>query len=212
MGAGAGGGAEAGAAIPAIVLASASRTRAAMLEAAGVPFRIDAAAIDEVEIRAALLAERAIPAQIAETLSELKAQRVARRHPGSLVLGADQVLAMGDTLFDKPGDRAAAARQLAALSGNSHRLYSAVVVVRDGARLWHHVGMAELTMRRIDAGFIDGYLDDAGDAVLHSVGAYQLEGLGAQLFSRVDGDFFTVLGLPLLPLLGFLREHRVIPS
>ncbi|MDZ4737979.1 MAG: Maf family protein [Rhodospirillaceae bacterium] len=197
---------------PAIVLASASRARATMLEAAGVPFAIDAAAIDEDDVKAALVAERATPAQVAETLAELKALRVARRHPGSLVIGADQVLAHDDALFDKPKDRADAARQLATLAGKSHRLYSVAVVVRDGARLWHHGDMAELTMRPLTAEFIDQYLDRAGDAVTQSVGAYQLEGLGAQLFTRVRGDFFTVLGLPLLPLLGFLRGHGVVPA
>ncbi|MEX0808828.1 MAG: Maf family protein [Dongiaceae bacterium] len=201
---------------PAIVLASASRARATMLEAAGVAFTIDAAAIDEDEVKAALAAERATPAQVAETLAELKALRVARRHPGSLVLGADQVLALEDapgaTIFDKPKDREDAVRQLAALAGRSHRLHSVAVVVRDGARLWHHGDMAELTMRPLTRDFIDHYLDRAGPAVTHSVGAYQLEGLGAQLFTRVRGDFFTVLGLPLLPLLGFLRGHGVVPT
>ncbi|MEX2201237.1 MAG: Maf family protein [Dongiaceae bacterium] len=199
-----------------IVLASASRARAAMLEAAGVPFLVDAASIDEVEVKAALAGERASPAQIAETLAELKALCVARRHPGLLVLGADQVLALDDgpgaTIFDKPKDRADAARQLAMLAGKTHRLYSVGVVVRDGARLWHHGDMAELSMRPLSGSSIEAYLDRAGDDVCATVGAYKLEGLGAQLFSRVRGDFFTVLGLPLLPLLGYLREQGVVPA
>lgn len=196
----------------AIVLASASRARAAMLEAAGVPFLVDAASIDETEVKAALAGERASPAQVAETLAELKALRVARRHPGLLVLGADQVLALDDALLDKPKDRADAARQLALLAGKTHRLHSVGVVVRDGVRLWHHGDMAELSMRPLSDRSIEAYLDRAGDDVCASVGAYRLEGLGAQLFSRVRGDFFTVLGLPLLPLLGYLREQGVVPT
>ncbi len=134
----------------------------------------------------------------------------------ALVLGCDQVLALGtesgSAIFDKPADRAAAAAQLRDLAGRRHVLVSAAVVVRDGQLLWHHADMAELTMRPLSDEFIDGYLQAAGDDVLHSVGAYQLEGLGAQLFSQVRGDFFTILGLPLLPLLGFLREHGVVPT
>lgn len=198
-----------------LVLASASRARQTMLTAAGVPFATDPASIDEEETRAALRAERAPPRAIAETLAELKALRVTRRHPGALVLGCDQVLALGteagSTMFDKPADLAAAAAQLRALAGRNHWLISAAVVVRDGQRLWHHADMAELAMRPLSDEFIDRYLAMAGADVCASVGAYRLEGPGAQLFASVRGDFFTVLGLPLLPLLGFLREHGVVP-
>lgn len=199
-----------------LVLASASRARQSMLKAAGVPFSVDVAAIDEAAAKDSLKGERAPPRAVAETLAELKARRVGQRRPDALVLGCDQVLSLGTeagaAIFDKPADRAAAAAQLRALSGQRHILISAAVVVREGRLLWHHADMAELTMRPLSDDFIDGYLQSAGDDVLHSVGAYQLEGLGAQLFSAVRGDFFTILGLPLLPLLGFLREHGVVPT
>ena len=195
-----------------IVLASASPARAALLRAAGIPIRVDAAAIDEAEVKASLRAVGAEPAAVAEALAELKAQRVSRRHPGSLVIGADQVLECDGILFDKPADLAAARSQLLALRGRRHQLVSAAVLVRDGQRLWHHVARADLTMREFSTDFLDRYLRSAGGATLSSVGAYQLEGVGAQLFSSVDGDYFTILGLPLLPLLGILREHGVLPS
>lgn len=195
-----------------VVLASASPARAALLRAAGIPVTIDAAAVDEAEVRASLRAAGAAPAAIAEALAELKAQRVARRHPGSLVIGADQVLECDGVLFDKPTDSTDARRQLLALRGQQHRLVSALVLVRDGQRLWHHVGRADLKMRDFSTAFLERYLQAAGGAALSSVGAYQLEGVGAQLFATVDGDYFTILGLPLLPLLDILREHGILPS
>jgi septum formation protein len=135
--------------------------------------------------------------------------RISRRHPGALVIGADQVLRHGEQLLDKPMDRAAARRQLTALRGQRHELISAVVAVRDGIRLWHHVGRAGLDMRDFSDSFLEHYLRTAGDAVLAAVGAYQLEGPGVQLFQRIEGDYFTILGLPLLPLLDFLRAQGV---
>ncbi|MGH6931589.1 MAG: Maf family protein [Dongiaceae bacterium] len=195
-----------------VVLASASAARARLLRAAGLPIQVDPAAIDEDEIKASLRQAGATAAQLAETLAELKAMRISRRHPGALVVGADQVLQQGDVLFDKPADIAAARRQLTALRGQDHDLVSAVVVVRDGVRLWQHIGQARLTMRDFSELFLDQYLSNAGGAVLGSVGAYQFEGLGIQLFRRVDGDYFTILGLPLLPLLDFLREQGVVSS
>jgi septum formation protein len=195
-----------------LVLASGSATRAAMLRAAGVVPLIDPAAIDEDETKASLKAGGASAGDAAEALAELKAQRVSRRHPGALVLGCDQLLECEGAWFDKPADRAAARRQLLALRGRTHRLVSAAVAMRDGSRLWHHIASAELTMRPFGETFLDSYLDRAGDAVLASVGAYQIEGLGSQLFARVEGDWFTILGLPLLPLLAFLRDHRVLPT
>lgn len=202
--------AQLAAASASIVLASASSARAALLRAAGIPILVDAAAIDEAEVKASLRAAGAGAAAVAETLAELKAQRVARRHAGSLVIGADQVLECDSVLFDKPLEPAAAQAQLLALRGRRHRLVSAVVLVRDGGRIWHHVDRAELTMREFSTGFLDRYLDAAGEAALSSVGAYQLEGVGAQLFAAVDGDYFTILGLPLLPLLDILREQGVL--
>lgn len=202
----------AGLATAAVVLASASPARAALLRAVGIPVIVDAAAIDESEVKASLRAMGAEPAAVAEALAELKAQRVSRRHPGSLVIGADQVLECDGVLFDKPPDLAAARNQLLALRGRWHRLVSAVVLARDGQRVWHHVDRANLTMRDFSTHFLDHYLRSAGAAALSSVGAYQLEGVGAQLFAGIDGDYFTILGLPLLPLLDILREHGALPS
>lgn len=198
------------AAVPTVVLASGSRTRAEMLERAGVRVTLAPAAVDEEEIKLAARAEGAPVEDVAEALAELKAQRVTRKHPGALVIGADQMLECDGRWFDKPADRDAARVQLQDLRGKTHRLVSCAVVIRDGERLWHHVDRARLTMRPFSDAFLDSYLNAAGDDVLGSVGAYHLEGLGAQLFHRVDGDFFTILGLPLLPLLGFLRVHGVI--
>lgn len=196
-------------AAPKLVLASGSRTRAAMLEQAGVPAILDRPLVDEDEVKAAGRAEGVPADAVAEALAELKAQRITRRHPGALVVGADQMLDCEGRWFDKPADRAAARAQLLDLRGQTHQLVSCAVVVRDGERMWHKTDSARLTMRNFSEAFLDDYLDRVGDEVLHSVGAYQLEGLGAQLFHRVEGDFFTILGLPLLPLLGFLRVHGV---
>ncbi|WP_377808270.1 nucleoside triphosphate pyrophosphatase [Azospirillum sp. A29] len=196
-------------AAPKLVLASGSRTRAAMLEQAGVTAILDKPLVDEDEVKAAGRAEGVPADAVAEALAELKAQRITRRHPGALVVGADQMLDCEGRWFDKPADRAAARAQLLDLRGKTHQLVSCAVVVRDGERMWHKTDSARLTMRNFSEAFLDDYLDRVGDEVLHSVGAYQLEGLGAQLFHRVEGDFFTILGLPLLPLLGFLRVHGV---
>lgn len=195
-----------------VILASASKARFALLRAAGVPVAVEAAAVDEAELKASLRAARATAAAMAETLAELKAGRVSRRHPRQLVIGADQVLECDGIVFDKPADLSEARQQLLALRGRRHRLLSAVVLVRDGQRLWHHVGRADLAMRDFGEQFLDDYLHAAGDAALSSVGGYQIEGLGAQLFAGIDGDYFTILGLPLLPLLEILREHGVLPS
>ncbi len=195
---------------PAVVLASASRTRLELLLCAGVSARAEPARVDEQEVRASLRAEKANVEDAAETLAELKARKVSRHASGALVIGADQILDCDGAWFDKPPDRARAAADLRALSGKRHSLATAVCVVRDGARLWHHRESARLTMRPLGDAFIEAYLDAVGVDALASVGAYQLEGLGAQLFSRVEGDYFTILGLPLLPLLEFLRNHGVV--
>ncbi|MGE5503642.1 MAG: Maf family protein [Actinomycetota bacterium] len=190
-----------------IVLASGSAARRAMLEQAGVAFAVGVAAVDEDAVKAALRTETDNPARAAEALAELKAVRVSARHPGAIVVGADQMLDCDGRWFDKPSTPADARAQLATLRNRRHRLTSAVVAVRDGRRLWHHTEPAWLTMRAFSDAFLDRYLEQAGELVLSSVGAYQLEGLGAQLFLAVEGDFFTILGLPLLALLDFLREN-----
>lgn len=193
-----------------LVLASASATRAAMLRAAGVAFEVDPGAVDEAEVKAAMRADGASPGDVAEALAELKARGVSARHPDALVIGADQMLACGGAWFDKPADRDAARKQLQRLSGAQHELVSAAVIVRDGTRIWHATRRARLSMRVLSDGFLDAYLDACGNDVTGSVGAYRLEALGAQLFVEIEGDHFTVLGLPLLPLLAFLRERAVL--
>jgi septum formation protein len=194
-----------------LVLASASAVRARLLSAAGIAFEQHPAAVDEAELKASMRADGAAPEDAAIALAELKAMRISARAPDALVIGVDQILDCDGVWFDKPADRAAAAASLAALSGRAHGLVSAACVVRDGVRLWHAVDRATLHMRALDAGFIAAYLAAAGPQVLASVGVYQLEGLGAHLFTRIDGDYFTILGLPLLPLLAYLREHGVAP-
>jgi len=197
---------------PPVVLASASAARRRLLADAGIDVTADAPRVDEDSVKAAFRADGAGPGDAAEALAEMKAQRVTTRHPGAFVIGADQVLICEGHWFDKPADRADAAAHLRALSGRRHQLVVTAVVVRDATRLWHYTDRAELAVRPLSDAFIESYLDAAGPAVLHSVGAYQLEGRGAQLFTEVRGDFFTVLGLPLLPLLGFLREHKVVAT
>lgn len=195
---------------PMLVLASASKARAAMLSQAGVPVVCDPADIDEATVKRSCRTNGVEVEAAAETLAELKARAVARRHPGALVLGADQMLECDGVWLDKPGDRERARAQLRTLRGRTHRLISAAVIVRDGRRVWRHVDAARLTVRSFSDRFLEDYLDAAGEAVLHSVGAYHLEGLGAQLFDRVEGDFFTVLGLPLLPVLGYVRTQGIL--
>lgn len=194
-----------------LVLASTSVSRMALLRAAGVAFEAVAPNVDEGEIKAAMLAEGARPRDIADALAELKAVRVSRRVPGALVLGSDQVLETADgALLDKPEGRAGAEAHLRRLMGAEHRLITAAVIALDGQPVWRVVDTARLTMRPLSDAFIAAYLDSEGDAVLGSVGAYRLEGLGAQLFTRVEGDHFTILGLPLLQVLDYLRVRGVI--
>src|SRR5580698_3676895 len=188
-----------------LVLASKSAIRRTLLETAGLPVEICAADIDERGIEAKSAAQT--PEAVAALLAREKACAIARSRPGRLVLGADQVLALDNRRFSKPNDRTAARVQLRALSGRTHALYSAVVFVQDDAVLFEYVGIARLTMRALSDRFLDDYLDTVGDAAMASVGAYQLEGRGVQLFDRIEGDYFTVLGLPLLPALDFLRRH-----
>ena len=194
---------------PALILASRSAGRAALLRAARVPVEIVPAAVDEAAVKAGMLADGAPPRDIADALAELKALRVAGRHPASIVLGADQVLVCDGRLYDKPRDLAEARAQLLALRGQRHELISAAVAFENAAPVWRHVGRAQLTMRRFSEAFLDAYLAEQGPELLSSVGAYRLEDGGAQLFSRVEGDIFTVMGLPLLELLAFLRTRGI---
>ena len=188
-----------------LVLASRSAVRRTLLEAAGIAVEICPADIDErgVEAGAPLQA----PVAIAALLAREKASVIARLNRGRLILGADQTLSLDGRRFTKPADRTAAREQLRALSGRTHELYSAIAFVQDGAVLFEHVGVARLTMRTVSDQFLDDYLEVVGDAATASVGAYQLEGFGIQLFERLDGDYFTVLGLPLLTALDFLRRR-----
>jgi len=191
-----------------LILASASPSRRQMLANAGLAFDIEPAGVDEEEITRSL-GSRAAPQELASTLAEMKAVKVSSRHPEAMVIGADSTLACNGRLFDKPPTMDAARKQLMALRGQTHELFSSVVVARGGQRLWHWAERARLTMRPFSESFVDTYLARAGEDVLTSVGAYQLEGLGAHLFTRVDGDYFTILGLPLLPLLSFLAGHGI---
>ena len=191
-----------------LVLASQSEVRGKMLAAAGLRFEIRPAHIDEraVETQAGV----ADASAAARLLARVKAQAVSAQRPGQLVLGADQTLALGTTRFSKPTDRNKATEQLRALRGRTHELHSAVALVRDGAVLFDCVDTARLTMRDVSDRFLNDYLDMAGEAAVHSVGAYQLEGIGIHLFEKVKGDYFTILGLPLLPLLKFLRQEKFV--
>ena len=191
-----------------LVLASKSDVRGKILAAAGLRFDIKPAQIDERAVEAS--AGAADAAAVARFLARAKANTVAHTVPGRLVLGADQTLARGNTRFSKPVNRAAAAEQLRALRGRTHELHSALALVRDGAVLFDCVDSARLTMRNFSDRFLEDYLDMAGDAALASVGAYQLEGIGIHLFERVEGDYFTILGLPLLPLLAYLRQNGFV--
>ena len=191
-----------------LILASQSRARQALLANAGIAFEAVPADIDERAIQ--LAAGLPAPGDIAAVLARAKAVSVSSRHPGRFVVGADQTLALGGRLFSKPAGRAQAAEQLRALAGQTHELHSAVAVACDNKILFADVAVARMTMRPLDDNAISAYLDAAGEAVTASVGAYQLEGLGIHLFGRVEGDHFTVLGLPLLPLLEFLRSRQLL--
>ncbi|MDR6658039.1 Maf family protein [Tardiphaga sp. 20_F10_N6_6] len=191
-----------------LILASQSLARRELLANAGITFDAMPADIDErgIQQKSGLKA----PGEIAALLAERKAAFISLRHPGRYVLGADQILALGDRMFSKPAGREQAAEQLAILAGRTHELHSALAVVCDGATLFSNVSVAHMTMRKLDDAAINAYLDAAGDKVTTSVGAYQLEGLGVHLFELIEGDHFTILGLPLLPLLSFLRGEEMI--
>lgn len=199
---------------PHLILASGSSTRRAMLAAAGVAFEVVPADVDEPALRSAFRQQhpRATSMNIAEMLAAAKAQDVGRRHPQALVIGSDQVLDLDGEIFAKPHDAAGVRTTLQRLSGRTHALHAAVALARGEDVAWSANDTATLTMRALSPAFIDGYVDRAGAAVCQSVGAYQIEGLGIQLFKRIDGDHFTILGMPLLPLLQELRAQGVLAT
>jgi septum formation protein len=191
-----------------LVLASKSDIRGKILAAAGLRFEIRPAQIDERAIEAKAGSPDAAAA--ASLLARAKADAGAALMPGRVVLGADQTLALGADRFSKPANRDEASKQLRALRGKTHALHSALALVRDGTLLFAFIDTARLTMRDVSDRFVDDYLDMAGDVALSSVGGYQLEGIGIHLFERVEGDYFTILGLPMLPLLAFLRQNDFV--
>lgn len=193
-----------------LILASQSATRRALLEAAGLDFEALPAAVDEAAIKESAKAEGMTSADAALMLADSKAARVARKHPEAAVIGADQLLVSGHAWFSKPEDVTAARQQLLRLRGHQHELVTAVVVWRDGQRAWHHVATPRLVMRDFSEAFLDAYLAREGAFVTGSVGAYRLEGMGVQLMRDVRGEHSAILGLPLLPLLAYLRDSGVI--
>lgn len=197
-----------------LILASGSRARREMLKSSGVSFTVEAANVDEDAVRAALAgADRSNeldPADVAEVLARSKAEAVSQSRPNACVIGGDQVLALDDEILTKPADETAARRQLQKLKGRVHALHSAVALAIDGEVVWSHVETAQMHVRDFSDAFLDDYMRRAGRLVLGSVGAYHMEGLGIQLFDRIDGDYFTVLGMPLMPLLAELRARHVI--
>jgi len=201
-----------------IILASASVTRQNILTAAGLDFRILPASVDEPAVRAAAHADSMTADEIAVLLAELKANAAFQALPTVMpdvaapyILGCDQILVFDEKVISKPESLSAAKDQLYALAGHQHKLLTAIVLTRNGQRIWHHLGTAALTMRRMDKPFIDAYVRYLGPAALASPGGYQIEGIGASLFSLIDGDHFDILGLPLMPLLAILREHGLAP-
>jgi len=198
---------------PPLILASGSKIRAKLLEAAGLAFIAEPPGLDESAMRQAVSGEDALqPQDVAEVLARAKAEAVSELAHGAFVIGADQVLALDDEIYAKPEGMEGAREQLLALSGKTHKLHSAVALARDGEIRFVYTEEASLTMRKLSPEFIGRYLAAAGEEVLSSVGAYQLEGLGIELFEKIDGDYFAILGLPLLPLLDALRRAGAIES
>lgn len=193
-----------------IILASGSAARRMLLDNAGIAFGVVRPEIDERAVEEAVENSGVTPSELATILAEAKADEVSLRHPEALVIGADQTMALDDQLFHKPADMADARRHLLALSGRTHELHSAVVVAQAGITIWRHVDTARLTMRDLSPEFIGRHLSAVGDAALQSVGGYQIEARGIQLFERIEGSHFTIVGLPLLSLLAFLRERGAI--
>ena len=196
---------------PPVILASSSSIRARLLEAAGLAFIVEPPGLDEAAIRDAIGGEGALaPDDVAEVLARAKAEAVSELVKEAFVIGADQVLSLGSRILTKPDSMEAARKELLDLSGRTHRLHTAVVLAKGGTTVWGHAATSTLKMRALTPEFVGRYLAAAGEAALSSVGAYQLEGVGIQLFEKVDGDYFAILGLPLLPLLAALRREGAI--
>jgi len=195
-----------------LVLASASAVRASVLKNAGIPFHIEPASIDEEAIKTNLMGQGRQPREIADALAEAKALDVSRANPDALVLGADQILVFENGCISKSSSLADARTVLLRLRGNLHRLISALVLAQNGEPVWRHLETATLWMREFSDAFLDTYLADEGQSLLGGVGCYRLEGRGSQLFTRIEGDYFAILGLSLLPLLSALRERGVVPK
>lgn len=195
-----------------LILASNSKTRQNMLQRAGVSYCAEPSRVDEDTAKQSAFAENMPPDEIAVMLADLKARQVALRFPEVMVLGCDQTLSCAGRLFDKPKDSDHVRAHLVALSGKTHQLHSAAVIYFKGQRIWHSLTHAKLEMRSLSSEFITWYKNEMGDKALQSVGAYQIESLGAQLFTKVEGDIFTIMGLPLLELCAFLREHKELKS
>jgi septum formation protein len=196
---------------PPLILASSSKSRARLLEAAGLAFIVEPPGLDEATMRQAISGEESLaPHDVAEVLARAKAEAVSDLAPQAYVIGADQTLAFGKTMMSKPDSMEAARRQLLDLSGKTHTLHTAVAVATNGETIWAETTVATLTMRKLSPEFIGRYLAAAGEEMLGSVGAYQLESIGVQLFDKIDGDYFSILGLPLIPLLDTLRREGVI--
>ena len=196
--------------MPDLILASASPIRLHLLQNAGLTLTAQPARIDEAALRASLTAEAATPRDIADALAEAKARKLAQRHPTALILGCDQVLAFQTQILSKPVTQTDARHQLQTLRGQTHQLHSALVLYHDARPVWRHIGTASLTMRPFTDAFLDDFLARGGEGLLGSVGCYRLEDDGVQLFSRIDGDYFTILGLPLMGLLDLLRRHGAL--
>ncbi len=192
-----------------IILASGSKIRATILQNAGVKFRVQTSRVDEDAFKESMRAEGLSPMDQADYLAQMKSEKVSSQTSG-LVLGADQMLSLEGRGFDKPKSREEAFERLKEFSGKTHHLECAAVISENGEAVWRYVARPKLTMRRLSEEFINSYLDQIGDAAFESVGAYQLEGLGVQLFSSIEGDYFSILGLPLLQILDYLRERSVI--
>ena len=190
-----------------LILASGSEIRQQLLRNAGLTFSVHPARVDETMIRDALVAEAALARDIADALAEMKARKISDKYPDAMVIGCDQVLSLDGVLLSKPATPEDARDQLCQMRGKRHELLSAAVIYEAGKPVWRHVGVVRLTMRRFSDAYLDGYIDRNWQSIRHSVGAYKLEEEGVRLFTRIDGDYFNVLGMPLLEMLGFLADR-----